>query len=127
MFSALQLLDMQLLNNVVLIVWKYKEILNENESDNEERIIEEDEDDRLSESTAESSDSEKEDHLTMCNPCVPHTIVFKCIGAARDPQSQITLRTARDRMSNGYTVPVRMKPEPTNIVDSRAIVFECKI
>ncbi len=36
MFSALQLLDMQLLNDVVLIV------CNENESDNEERIIEED-------------------------------------------------------------------------------------
>jgi len=25
------------------------------------------------------------------------------------------------------TVPVRMRPEPTNIVNSRAIVFECEL
>ncbi len=76
MFSALQLLDMQLLNDVVLIVWK-KWIWQW----------------YISESTAESSDR------TICNPCVPHTIIFKCIGAARDP---ITLRTARDRMATPF-------------------------
>lgn len=30
-------------------------------------------------------------------------------------------------MLSGYTVPVRMRPEPTNIVNSRAIVFECEL
>lgn len=28
-------------------------------------------------------------------------------------------------MHNGCTVPVRMRYEPTNIVDARAVVFEC--
>jgi len=30
-------------------------------------------------------------------------------------------------MLSGCTVPVRMRPEPTNIVDSQAIVFECEL
>ena len=80
----------------------------------------------IPESTEESSESEKED-IPSSGPCVPHTIVFKCIGAARDTLSQAALRCARDRMLHGWTVPVRMRPEPTNIADSRAIVFECEL
>ena len=30
-------------------------------------------------------------------------------------------------MASGSTVPVRMIPEPTNVRDARAIVFECQI
>ena len=55
-----------------------------------------------------------------------HTIIFKCIGAVKDIQSQETLRMAHDRILNGYTVPVRLAPEPKNIKDSRAIAFECE-
>ena len=111
------------MNDAVLVVWKYKLIQNESETEQERKVV--DDDNSVSESTADSNDSEKD--LTSSNPCVPHTIVFKCIGAARDTQSQVYLRTARDRMLSGYTVPVRMRPEPTNIVDSRAIVFECEL
>ena len=53
--------------------------------------------------------------------------MFKCIGATRDTQSQAALCTARDKISNGWTVSVRMRPEPTNIVDSQAIMFECEL
>ncbi len=73
-----------------------------------------------------SSDDSNFDGATTY-PDVPHTIVFKCIGASRDSQSQASLRTARGVIASGGTVPVRMRPEPTNIVDSRAIVFECEI
>ena len=102
------------MNDAVLVVWKYKLIQNESETEQERKVV--DDDNSVSESTADSNDSEKD--LTSSNPCVPHTIVFKCIGAAKDTQSQVYLRTARDRMLRGYTVPVRMRPEPTNIVDS---------
>ena len=57
----------------------------------------------------------------------PHTVVFKCIGAVRDSQSQETLRIAKHKVHNGWTVPVRMRHEPTNIVDAQAVVFECKV
>ena len=40
---------------------------------------------------------------------------------------QSTLRQACDRMLMGWSVPVRMRPEPTNVADSRAIVFECEL
>ena len=104
----------------MLIIWNCKVIQNESDAECEECIQDVN---VIPESTEESSESEKEDS----GPCVPHTIVFKCIGAARDTLSQAALRCARDRMLHGWTVPVRMRPEPTNIADSRAIVFECEL
>ena len=78
--------------------------------------------------TDETTCSGSEDSASNSNTeSVPHTVVFKCIGAVRDTDSQTTLRTARDRLASGWTVPVRMRPEPTNIRDSRAVVFECKL
>ena len=47
----IQLPDIQLLNDAVLIVWKYKLIQNETERE-EESVIKED--DRISDSTADS-------------------------------------------------------------------------
>jgi len=77
-------------NDAVLVVWKYKLIQNESETEQEGKVVD---DNSVSESTADSNDSEKD--LTSSNSCVPHTIVFKCIGAARDTQSQVYLCTAR--------------------------------
>ncbi len=57
----------------------------------------------------------------------PHTVVFKCIGAVRDRQYQDALRTAKHNLQNGWTVPVRMRYQPTNIMDARAVVFECSL
>ena len=53
-------------------------------------------------------------------------MVFKCLGASRDSHSQRVLQAARDVTAGGRTVSVRMRPEPTNIYDPRAIVFECE-
>ncbi len=58
---------------------------------------------------------------------MPHTVLFKCIGAVRDSGSQDTLRLCRNRKASGWTVPVGMKPEPTNVKDARTISFECEI
>lgn len=86
-----------------------------------------DEDDDISiipESVEEYSESEEDEDSALC---VPHTVVFKCIGSNRDARCQAVLRQARDRMLSRWTVLVRMRPEPTNIADSRAIVFECEL
>ena len=56
-----------------------------------------------------------------------HTVTFKCIGVTRERRYQNTLRIACERICDGYTVPVRLTPEPNNIYDSKAIVFECNI
>ena len=72
----------------------------------------------------ESSCESEDDTPTGSTPCV---VVFKCIGSNRDPCMQSVLHQARDRMLSGLSVPERMTPEPTNIVDSRAIVFEFQL
>ncbi len=132
------------MNDAVLIIWKWKRSQNpeyegdiEGDGDDDEDGfngnedgIESDEDciedDEGDEDDIEEDEDFSED-LTGGIPCIPHTIVFKCIGATKDAQSQAALCAARDRMSNGWTVAVRMRPEPTNIVDSQAIMFECEL
>ena len=56
-----------------------------------------------------------------------HTVVFKCIGAVRDTQSQRVLYQAKNKLDSGWSVPVRMIPKPTNVKYARAVVFECKL
>lgn len=56
---------------------------------------------------------------------VTHAVTFKCIGANRDHNHQVTLQIAADVMKNGEDVPVRIKPEPDNHKDSMAVAFEC--
>ena len=86
--------------------------------DEKEQVIEEECD------NDSDNNSSSEEDASNGGGSVPHTVVFKCIGAVRDSDSQTTLRAARDRLADRYTVPVRMRQEPTNIMDSRAVVFE---
>ena len=55
-----------------------------------------------------------------------HTVVFKCVGVTKNTDSQTALRTARQRIQT-ESYPVKLVPEPTNIKDSKAIAFHCKI
>lgn len=115
---------MKLINNAVLVIWKcepLQKIYPEDTVFEDSHLAKYDDGQSLSDSSTDSNYSES------VAPSVPHTVVFKCIGATKDLQSQDALRKAKDRISMGWTVPVRMRPEPTNIVDSQAIVFECEI
>ena len=56
-----------------------------------------------------------------------HSVVFKCIGAAKERRPQEVLAEASYKIQKGETVEVRLRPEPSNPKDSRAIAFECKI
>ena len=49
------------------------------------------------------------------------------IGCVREAEYQNTLCAARDLITQGEFVPVRLNPEPTNIKDARAIAIECNI
>lgn len=80
----------------------------------------------VSDSTGDESDECEPPPSSGTAPS-SHTVVFKCIGAVRDTQSQRVLYQAKNKLDSGWTVPVRMRPEPTNIRDARAVVFECKL
>ena len=77
-----------------------------------------------------TNDNESDSDASPNSPCVPtitHAITFKCIGAVRDKISQHTLQAVRDRMERGYSVPVKLQPEPDNLWDPKAISFLCNI
>ena len=53
--------------------------------------------------------------------------MFKCIGTNKEESYQEALAKSNRRLRNGENVPVRLTPEPSNPVNSKAIAFECEI
>lgn len=108
----------------VLVVWKWTYDFTLPSENDESCIVEESdkEDDSI------SADSNSEDNATANSVNIStreHTVVFKCIGATRDKVWQQSLQAARDKREQGEIVPVRLRPEPNNIRDSKAIAFDC--
>ena len=122
---------MKLHSNGVLVIWKWEWVVNAEEQQDSEgcgsfqsdSIAEEEETDdeeKESDDTGPSASSSSTSNIT-------HAVTFKCIGAVRDKISQRTLRVVRDRMDKGYTVPVKLQPEPDNFWDPKAIAFMCNV
>ena len=120
---------MRLLNNAVLIIWKWA-------WENESSSTDHDSDDGNDEDDLKDGDNPVDGDNPECDQantetskaCVSdaiHTVIFKCIGSVRDVTCQKVLRTARDRLQEGFTVQVRLNPEPHNRFDSEAIAFQC--
>ena len=58
-------------------------------------------------------------------PAITHTVVFKCIGVAKEKKYQDTLKYAKKRLDNdGVKLPVKLHPEPDNKWDSKAIAVQ---
>ena len=74
------------------------------------------------ESPVPSSESEDE---PVIDRSIIHAVVFKCIGSNKDSNSQEVLCQVAQRRENGDVVKVKLRPQPTNPVDSRAIAFVC--
>ena len=94
------------------------------DSDKEESESDQDE----SEHTSELDDDPECHQDTESNTtaeCI-HTITFKCIGSTREKKYQV-LEKARDRIQEGFTVPVCLTPEPYNMYDSEAVAYECNL
>ena len=137
-------MDIRTINDGVLVIWRWEwkdsacyssylemaqldSLNDENDTDGEAY------DDRgaTENSEPESEESDDNDRVTESRPesdipLVTHTVTFKCIGAHRE-EYQDTLREARNRLAKGFTVPVRLNPEPHNVKDSKAIAFQCEL
>ena len=75
-------------------------------------------------------DSEASSEASSDEPDIPfvtHSVVFKCIGSTKESTYQGTLALVKEKLVVGAAVPVRLKKEPNNPKDSRAIAFECKL
>jgi len=71
----------------------------------------------------DSSEKEPDDGI----PAITHSVVFKCIGYNKESRYQELLALAqRKRAKDNATIPVKLQPEPSNTMDSKAIAFMCK-
>lgn len=93
--------------------WLYGEQLEPEDDIDEEIVASEDEDE----------DGESKNGKTA----ITHTVVFKCIGASRDPACQQVLAMASQQLKQGKNVEVQLQMEPTNAFDSRAVQIVCKL
>ena len=73
-----------------------------------------------SDGAASGSDDPEDEALT-------HVVVFKCIGSNRDKRSQVVLKEVSAKLERGEVVQVKMKPEPQNPFDAKAMAFVCFI
>ena len=95
------------------MVWRWVENEDETEESEAGYIVNNDE--------TLSTESDIDETEEFC------TVTFKCIGVTRTPLYQASLSAACDLVKKGKRVPVKLVPEPTKQVDSRAISFQCEI
>ena len=109
----------------MLIVWKWA-------WENETSSTDHDSDNGEDEGDSKDGDNPECDQVNtetsmVCVSNANYTVTFKCIGSVRDVACQEALCTARDRLQEGFTVQVRLNPEPHNRFDSEAIAFQCNL
>ncbi len=67
----------------------------------------------------------EEDEFT--STLITHSVIFKCMGTTKSVRSQEVLSEAATKLKNHETIEVRLRKEPTNPKDSRAIAFDCSL
>lgn len=82
--------------------------------------------------TIDSSDDEADndpecEDAAFESTLVTHTITFKCIGVTKSSRYQEVLAKAAEKFNKGETVEVKLRTEPTNPKESRAIAFDCRV
>lgn len=124
-----QVKTMKVRSDGVLVIWKWEWVVNPEKQQDSESCNSPQSDSFCEEveTGGEDEESEETSASSACTPSITHAIVFKCIGAVRDKMSQRTLRVVRDRIDKGYTVPVKLQPEPDNFWDPKAIAFMCNV
>lgn len=106
----------------VFVMWKWSWMdvseLDAKGSDKESDKVEE----------ADNPDSGNEDELdkSIASSLVSHSVTFKCMGANKVVRSQEVLTESAQKLKKGEYVELRLRKEPSNPKDSRAIAFDCK-
>lgn len=123
---------MQLLDNVVHVVWKW-EWAEDDDDDGEENNLDDPPatsdhvNHYLHSSDEDSHDVSDTTPTAFSVPYLTHTVTFKCIGTTRDYKPQEVLAKVSQLLTRNEKVPVIAEPEPTNQFDSRAICFKCLV
>ena len=109
----------KLFENKVYIIrkWSWEEYGSSSSNSSEDECSSETE--NTDESDGPDSDDEGEE---LADDLHTHTVVFKCIRAAKQHRQQDVLSEASHKIGRGEVVEVRLRPEPSNPKDSHAIV-----
>lgn len=107
----------------LFVVWQWTWLEEEEQSDEPQSKSDIDSSKTLPGDSSPESSSDSEDEV----PAITHSVVFKCIGAHKEFHYQELLALAAKKIRDGEIVPVRLREEPNNPKDSRAIAFQCKV
>ena len=107
----------------IVIVWNWSVNRGDSDFDGEQSDASDDEPSVHSPVLSDdpNEQSEQDGDQSIEESCV----AFKCIGVTRDSLYQTVLQQVKYRMKDGETVQVKLKPEPDNPYDTRAIAFQC--
>ena len=123
---------MSLVEGEVFIIWKWLWAEQEQEdvvsdcSEEKDSIIVIPETPLTSEDDADM-DTDNDGSVAEALQDTFHTVTFKCIDSTKEHNYQEVLASVALVRRQGGNVAVRLEPEPTNPVDSKAIAFQCKV
>ena len=112
--------NLTFIEDVIFVIWDWKWIKEDSDSGSDTSAASilvpafDSEDDSNSDDAPDSSE-------------VTHSVTFKCIGSTKEQRYQEFLARIAQKRSKGEDVQCKIKPEPTNPVDSQAIAFESEI
>lgn len=124
------------IQDVAFVIWKWEwaDECYERESDAESRTSIEVIPETPPPPDSDEDDSDEDDEPSRCGAMaldvclqVTHTVTFKCIGTTKENKYQEYLARISQLCDRGTQVPCRVKVEPDNPFDSKAIAFECQI
>ena len=104
----------------VFIIWKWTW---EDAAEHNQSVL--DDFDERDDSSESDNNSQQEDAFQ--STLVTHSLIFKCIGATKSHHYQEALAKAAEEFKEGGNIEVRVRKEPTNPKDARAIAFDCKL
>ena len=108
-------------DNQVFVIWNWTWLADEDVG------FSKSEENSESESVVDSNGDEPDDEVDDDIPAITHSVVFKCIGCHKESRYQEVLALAqRKRARDGANIPLKLQPEPSNPMDSKAIAFMCK-
>lgn len=106
----------KLYDDLVFVIWKWSWEDAANLTANEES----------DQQSSEDSLEEDENNLPESPQSQSHSVVFKCVGVNKTVIAQEVLAESAKKLKKGEPMDVRLRLEPTNPKDSRAIAFDCK-
>ena len=120
--SSISLIDKKLYMGKVFVLWKWEwedcPSADSSTSGGDEQSLD----------GSEGGDEECSNDIGIDNDSsVKHSVVFKCVGVTKTLQSQELLAEVSRKIRKQEIVPVRLRPEPNNPKDSRALLFECDL